>query len=174
MATTSPPAQPQSLVRRTLVGTFAWAVIPAVAVALMVAVLAESGVTLRVILGRGVPGIFTAEQQHCSHSRNGASCEWRGRFDGDDGVVRQPVHLDGDPRGWRPGSTGKAIWLPDRPDSVFHAGDPRPMLLVLGLSVTAAGVLAIWVVAVTCRLLGRPCPGWVARVHRFCGWPPTT
>ena len=152
----------------------AWAVIPAIAALMMVAVVAQSGTTVRVLLGRGVAGTFTAEQQFCSQSRNGTSCQWRGRFDGDDGMRRRPVHLEGGPRGWQPGTTARAIWLPDRPASVFHPGDPRPILLILGLIVTAAAVLWTWVVAARCRILGGPTPGWIDHVHGFCGWPPTT
>jgi hypothetical protein len=141
---------------------------------LLVAVLPELGVTVRVTLGRGEPGIFTAEQRTCTHSRNGTSCEWRGRFAGNDGSAQQPVYLEGDPRGWQPGTTAEVIWMPDRPTSVFHPGDPRSMLLVLGLSVTAAAALVTWAAAALYRVQGRSTPRWVNRVHGFCGWPPTT
>jgi hypothetical protein len=149
-------------------------VIPAIAVMMLAAVVPDLAVTLRVALGRGDAGIFTAEQRLCSHNRNGTSCEWRGRLDGDDGIARQPVYLEGDPRGWQPGTTERVIWLPDRPKSVFHPGDPRPALLVLGLSLTAATALAMWAVAGICRVQGRPTPGWINRLRSFCGWPPTT
>jgi hypothetical protein len=174
VAITRRPVPSQSRLRRALGGAFAWVVIPAVAVLMLVAVLPESSVTLQVLLGRGEVGIFTAEQQLCTHNRNGTHCEWRGRFDGNDGITRPDVYLEGDPPGWQPGTTAKVIWLHDRPASVFHPGDPRPMLLVLGLSVTAAAALLTWAIAALCRVSGRPTPGWIDRVHGFCGWPPTT
>jgi hypothetical protein len=101
---------------------------------LLVAVLPESVVTVPILLGRGEPGTFTAEQETCHRNRYGRACQWRGRFDGDDGIARRPVYLEGDPSGWHPGTTARLIWLPHRPGSVFYPGDLRPLLLVSACS----------------------------------------
>lgn len=37
--------------------------------------------------GQGVRGTFTATDHHCSGTRGGPSCDWRGTFDSSDGTV---------------------------------------------------------------------------------------
>ncbi len=152
---------------------FGWFVIPAIAALLLVAVLPQLGVTIRVALSDGESGTFTAVQRSCvSHGRNGQQCQWRGRFVADTGMSREPVYLEGDPRGWQPGTTVRATWLPDQPSTVYRHADPRPLLLVVGLSLVAAAALLAWAVAALYRLTGRRTPSWVAGVHAACGWPP--
>jgi hypothetical protein len=152
---------------------FGWLVIPAIAALLLVAVLPQLAVTVRVALSEGESGTFTAVQRSCvSHGRSGQQCQWRGQFVADTGMTREPAYLEGDPRGWQPGTTVRATWLPDQPSTVYRHADPRPLLLVLGLSLVAATALLAWAVAALCRLTGRRTPSWVGNVHAVCGWPP--
>lgn len=151
-----------------------WLIIPAVAVEMLVVMVPQAGLTLRVALGRGEAGVFTADYEACSQNRNGSSCEWSGRFDGDDGTAQHPVFLEGDPHGWHSGTTARMIWLSDQPDAVFFPRDPRPVLLVLGLSAVAVAALVMWAVAVLCRVLGRPTPGWINRLNGSYASPPRT
>lgn len=160
--------------RRVLGGLFAWAVIPAVAALLLVAVAPDLGFTARIAIARGELGDFTAQQQICTHSRNGTKCSWSGRFVDAHGADRYPVYLEGNPRGWQPGTTASVIWLADRPTAVFRVHDPRPLLLVAGLTAVAVALLLMWGIAAGCRVTGRRTPRWLNRVHRFCGWPPVT
>lgn len=166
------PTWTQSRWWRILAGVFGWAVIPAIAVLMLVAVTPELGNTIRIAAGQGESGVFTAAEKSCTHGRSGTRCEWRGRFDGDDGSVRQPVYLEGDPRGWQSGTTAQVVWLDSRPSGVSLPHDPRPLLLVAGLSLLAAAVLTTWAVAAVCRVSQRRPPSWIARLHRWLGWPP--
>jgi len=120
-----------------LVSTACFVLAGLVAAAMLVAAPFALGPAFRAAHGTGTPGVFTAQEQHCTR----VGCIWDGTFRSDHGTVLQADYGDAAPPGTHPGSSFPALW-PGGSNDVYAAHGSTGWVQIVLLEAVVLAVLA--------------------------------
>jgi hypothetical protein len=120
------------------------------AVAVLVLTPWSLGPAIRAAEGRGTPGVFTAQYQHCSRS-----CVWDGTFRSEHGtVLYRADYGDRAPAGTHAGSSFPALW-PGGSKDVYAAHGSTGWIAIVAIDLMSIAYLAILVWCGPIRYLRR-------------------